>query len=425
MALRSIARSFAHPNFRLFFSGQGLSLIGTQVQIVALPWFVLRLTNSAHLVGWVAFAGQFPAVFASPIAGVIADRVNKRRLLLITQSLAMVQAALLAVLTFMNAIEVWHILALSIGLSLVNAFDLPTRQSLLTEMVGGKEDLGNAIALNSAIFNATRLIGPTVAALLIAAIGEGGCFLVNALSFLAVIVALWAMRLPPRPLAVTNGSTWSGAIEGLRYTLRSTPIVAVLLITAIVSFLAVPYIVMLPVLVQRVYHGDAWLNGFLFTAAGLGALAGGLFLASRHSVLGMLKHLWLLPICTAAGLLAMSWTDSPWVAAPLIFLIGLTIVMLLTSCNMTLQSIVADHMRARVLSIYALIFLGMSPLGSLLAGWLAEETGVSLTLRLFGASLGVGAIAFAATFARPLYRQAKAQFGGACVRAAKATAEAA
>src|SRR5262245_8260981 len=305
MALRSIARSFAHRNFRLFFAGQGLSLIGTQVQIIALPWFVLRLTGSAQWLGLVSFAGQFPAVFATPLAGVIADRVNKRRLLLITQSLAMVQAALLAILTLNHLIEVWHILMLSVGLSLVNAFDLPTRQALLTEMVGGTEDLGNAIALNSAIFNATRLIGPTVAALLIAWIGEGGCFLVNALSFLAVLMALAAMRLPPRPAPAANGSTWSGAVEGVRYAFGSRPIISVLLLAALVCLLAVPYNVLLPVLVQRVFKGDAWLNGFLFTASGLGALAGGLFLASRHRVLGMLIHVWSLPGVLAGDVIGM------------------------------------------------------------------------------------------------------------------------
>jgi MFS family permease len=424
MALRSIARSFAHRNFRLFFTGQGLSLIGTQVQIIALPWFVLSKTGSAQWLGWVSFAGQFPAVFATPLAGVIADRVNKRRLLLVTQSLAMIQAALLAALTLTGTIEIWHILVLSVGLSLVNAFDLPTRQSLLTEMVGGKEDLGNAIALNSAIFNATRLIGPTVAALLIAWVGEGGCFLVNALSFLAVLLALVAMNLPPRPAPAGNGSAWAGAVEGLRYTAESRPILSVLFLAAIVSLLAVPYNVLLPVLVQHVFRGDAWLNGVLFTASGLGALAGGLFLASRHNVLGLLKSVWLLPVVTAAALLALSWNDSPWFAGPLVFFIGLTIVMTLTTCNMTLQSVVEDRMRARVLSLYALIFLGMNPLGSLLAGSLTDAAGVHVTLRLLGAALGTGAVVFGATLARPLYRQAAAQFE-VKVQPAVASAEAA
>jgi MFS family permease len=420
MALRSIARSFAHRNFRLFFAGQGLSLIGTQVQIIALPWFVFRITASAEWLGWVSFAGQFPAVFATPLAGAIADRVNKRRLLLITQSLAMLQAMLLAILTLTHRIEVWHILMLSVGLSLVNAFDLPTRQSLLTEMVGGKEDLGNAIALNSAIFNATRIIGPSIAALLIMWIGEGGCFLVNAASFLAVLLALIALRLPPRPIQKTNGSAWSGIVEGLRYTAGSRALVSILLLAAAVSLLAVPYNVLLPVLVKRVFAGDEWLNGVLFTASGLGALAGGLFLASRHSVLGILKHIWLLPLGSAVALLGLSWIDSPWLAAPLVFLIGLTVVMLLTSCNMTLQSIVADRMRARVLSIYALIFLGMNPLGSLLAGSLTEYTTVHVTLLVLGASLAAGAVLFKLTLATPLYCAAKAQFSAAVQVAAEA-----
>lgn len=410
MALRSIARSFAHRNFRLFFAGQSLSLIGTQVQIIALPWFVYRITGSPQWLGWVSFAGQFPAVFATPLAGAIADQVNKRRLLLLTQTLAMFQAALLAVLTLTHSIEIWHILALSVGLSLVNAFDLPTRQALLTEMVGGKGDLGNAIALNSAIFNATRIIGPSIAALLIIWIGEGGCFLVNAGSFLAVLLALIAMRMPPRPAQKSNGSAWSGVLEGVRYTASSRALVSILLLAAAVSFLAVPYNVLLPVLVKDVFQGDEWLNGVLFTASGLGALTGGLFLASRHSVLGIVKHVWLLPVGSAAALLGLSWIDSPWLAAPLVFVIGLTVVMLLTSCNMTLQSIVADRMRARVLSLYALIFLGASPIGSLLAGSLTEHVGLHFTLLVLGASLAAGSILFGLTLAKPLYCETKAQF---------------
>ncbi|MCX7701036.1 MAG: MFS transporter, partial [Gemmataceae bacterium] len=228
MRMRWILRSFEHRNFRLFFSGQALSLIGTQIQIVALPWFVLQMTGSPRWVGIVAFTAQFPAVFSTPLAGVVADQANKRNLLLVTQSLSMVQAALLAVLTLTGTIELWQIVALSIGLSLVNGFDYPARQALLKEMVGGRSDLGNAIALNSVIFNATRLIGPALAGLMIVHFGEGFCFLTNAASFLAVIVSLAAMRLPPAVVAARRESAWRGVVEGWLYAGRSAAIVSLL-----------------------------------------------------------------------------------------------------------------------------------------------------------------------------------------------------
>jgi MFS family permease len=248
--------------------------------------------------------------------------------------------------------------------------------------------------------------------------------MVNAASFLAVLLALIALRLPSRPVTVNNGSAWAGVVEGLRYTAGSRPLVSLLLLAAVVSALAVPYNVLLPVLVQRVFNGDAWLNGLLFTASGLGALAGGLFLASRHSVLGLLKHVWLLPLGSAAALIGLSWIDSPWLAAPMVFLIGLTVVMLLTTCNMTLQSIVPDRMRGRVLSLYALIFLGTNPIGSLVAGSLTDYASVHLTLLVFGATLATVALVFGLTLAKPLFCQAKAQFD-ASVQAAAETAEAA
>jgi MFS family permease len=404
MPLRSILRSFSHRNFRLFFTGQGLSLIGTQMQIMALPWFVDDMTKSAFWVGAVAFAGQFPAVFATPFAGVIADRVNKRRLLVITQTLAMAQALALAILTLTGAITLWHIMILNIGMGLVTAFDLTTRQAFLNDMIDDPEDLGNAIALNSSVFNASRLVGPALAGMIIPIAGAGWCFLMNAVSFLAVLIALLRMRLPhvPRPTHRGNGS---GLIEGAAYALRSMPIRTLLLLAALVSFLAVPYLVMLPVFVRVVFEGDAQFNGWLYVAAGFGALIGGLFLAARRSVLGLVRFLPLLPGACGLSLCALSFVDQRLAALLLVFVIGLSLVTLLTACNTVLQTIVDDHLRGRILSLYALTLLGLAPLGSVAAGAVAENLSVYVSLRISGISLLAATVVLTPWLSNELYRR--------------------
>jgi len=395
MPVRSILRSFAHRNFRLFFTGQGLSLIGTQIQIFALPLYVYeRYNRSENLLGWVAFAGQFPAVFATPIAGVVADRVNKRRLLLVTQSLAMLQATLLAVLVIFDAIQLWEILALNVGLSLVNAFDVTARQAMLNEIVDSREDLGNAIALNSSIFNVTKLIGPAIGGWFFALMGAGSCFAVNAASFLAVLVALAAMRLKFVAQPARHHSTWGGLRDGVRYAAGSMPIRSILLLVTLICFLAVPYNVLLPALSLKVLHGNAALNGWMFSASGLGALTGALFLASRHSILGMVRLIWVLPVVAGLAILGLSNVHSVPIALGLVFLVGLSIVMTLTTSNMLLQSITADNLRGRILSLYALTFMGMVPLGGVAAGWLAETVGIEETMQAGGIVLTVAALAF-------------------------------
>ena len=254
MPIRSIMRSFAHRNFRLFFLGQGISLIGTLMQGTALPWLVLERTHSKEWLGWVAFVGQFPSVFAAPLAGVAADYFRKRNLLLVTQALAMIQAFILAALTLTNQIQMWQILLLNGVLGIVNGFDLTTRQSFLYEMVDDKEDLGNAIALNSSIFNMARLIGPAIAGQVIAALGAGECFLLNAFSFLAVLVALLGMRVSAESPRPTNSHLWQQLREGMQFTLESFPIRSLFLLVALISFFGVPYIVLIPVYVQDVLH---------------------------------------------------------------------------------------------------------------------------------------------------------------------------
>lgn len=394
MRMRWILRSFEHRNFRLFFSGQALSLIGTQIQIVALPWFVLQMTGSPRWVGIVAFTAQFPAVFSTPLAGVVADQANKRNLLLVTQSLSMVQAALLAVLTLTGTIELWQIVALSIGLSLVNGFDYPARQALLKEMVGGRSDLGNAIALNSVIFNATRLSGPALAGLMIVHFGEGFCFLTNAASFLAVIVSLAAMRLPPAVVAARRESAWRGVVEGWLYAGRSAAIVSLLYLVTLICFLAIPYSVILPVLVREFFAADPRINGLFYSSSGLGALTAGLYLAAGSLSTGQLLGLARWPMLAAVALVVLSSIPAIALALPTVFALGFSVVMLLTSCNMRLQAMVEDRFRARMMSLYAMLFLGVTPLGSLLTGYLVETWGLTVALRILAGGLLVGIMPF-------------------------------
>lgn len=407
MPLRSILRSFSHRNFRLFFTGQGLSLIGTQMQIMALPWFVDNMTESAFLVGAVSAAGQFPAVFATPFAGVIADRVNKRRLLLVTQSLALLQALALAILTMTGVIAIWHILLLNIGMGLVTAFDLTTRQAFLNEMIDDPEDLGNAIALNSAVFNASRLVGPAIAGMIIPIAGAGWCFLINAFSFLAVLISLVRMNASAlvRPAHSRNGS---GLVEGAKYALNSMPIRTLLLLAAIVSFFAVPYLVLMPVMVRVVFGEDARFNGFLYVVAGLGALTGGLFLAARHSILGLARFVPLLPGVAGLAMAGLSFCDQRWLASALVYVIGLSLVTLLTGCNTFIQTIVDDQFRSRILSIYALTFLGLAPLGSIIAGIVAEKSSVHTSLQLSGLALLSSSAILWPLLSSKLHRQVEA-----------------
>ncbi|MFL5339411.1 MAG: MFS transporter [Gemmataceae bacterium] len=407
MAVRAILRSFAHRNFRLFFTGQGLSLIGTWMQQTALPWLVYSKTGSPLWLAAVSFAGQFPAVFLAPIAGVYADQLNKRRVLLVTQTLSMLQAFLLAFMAYTDRGGVWTLLVLNASLSAVNSFDLTSRQALLNEMVESKEDLGNAIALNSSFFNSARLIGPAIAGYLIPIIHESGCFVVNGLSFLAVLVSLAAMRLKPRVEVEKHPSVWEGLRDGLRYSRESFPIRAILVLVALIGFFGVPYNVLLPVVADKHLHGGAETYGWLLATSGLGALTGALFLASRSSVFGLLRPIVLTPAVVGVCLLSLSLFPSRWAALPLVFLIGLCIVSLLTTCNTVLQTIVADKMRGRLLSLYAMTFMGLAPLGGLLAGTLTRTLGIVVSLQIIGSALIAGATLFIVFVSRPMRDQAK------------------
>ena len=404
-----VFRTLRYRNFRLFFGGQLISLIGTWMQQIALAWLVYRLTSSVFLLGVVGFAAQLPMFLVSPFAGVLADRLNRHRVVIVTQALAMVQASILAVLTLTGSITVSHIILLSVFLGLVNAFDMPTRQSFILEMVENKEDLANAIALNSSMFNGARLIGPSIAGVVIAAIGEGLCFLLNALSFLAVIAALLAMRLPARKREVSEQGVVRGLREGISYAFGFAPIKYILLMIALVSLIGMPYTILMPVIARDILGGGPHTLGFLMGATGLGALTGAIYLASRRSVVGLLTWIPIAAATFGAGLVAFSFSRSVELSVGLLFVVGFGMITLLASSNTILQTVSDDDKRGRVMSFYSVSFMGMAPFGSLMAGSLASRIGTPGTILLCGVSCVIGSALFASRLSllaekvRPVY----------------------
>ncbi len=284
--LQVLLRALKHKNYRLFFGGQIISLTGSWMQQVALSWLVYRMTGSAFILGLVSFSSQIPILILSPIAGVLIDRMNKHRIIIATQTLLMLQAFLLTFLVFSNVVEVWQIILLNIFSGIVNAFDLPARQSFIVEIVEKREDLGNAIALNSSIFNSARLVGPSIAGILISAVGEGICFLINGLSFIAVIVALLAMKIKAHHIEAKHSDMLQGFKKGINYTFGFIPIRAILLLIALISIVGMPYTILMPVFAKEILHGGPHTLGFLMGAIGIGALCGAFYLASRKFRIG-------------------------------------------------------------------------------------------------------------------------------------------
>lgn len=409
--LANTLRALGSRNFRLFFAGQTVSLIGTWIQQIAMSWLVYRLTGSAFMLGIVGFVGQLPGVFITPFAGVAADRWNRHRMVIATQTGAMLQALALAALTLTGAVRVWHILALSGFVGIVNGFDVPARQSFLVEMVEEKEDLANAIALNSSMFNAARLVGPAVAGALIAVVGEGWCFFINGLSFLAVLAALFAMRVPRRERPRGPARVFAQLREGFRYGFGFPPIRAVLLFLALVSLIAQPYTVLMPVIATRVLHGGADTLGLLMAATGLGALAGALYLAGRSTVVGLGQVIVVAASVFGVALVGVALSHTIWLSCAFLVLAGFGMMVHTASSNTILQTIVEERMRGRIISLYTLAFLGTAPLGSLYAGSVAGRFGAPLTIAI-GAVATLAAAAYFATrlpslreHAWPVYRR--------------------
>jgi MFS family permease len=411
LSWRFVLRALKYRNYRLFFGGQGISLIGTWMQRLAVSWLIYRMTGSPFLLGIAGFASQIPTFVLAPVAGVVADRYNRMRILILTQTLAMFQALLLAVLVLTHNIDVWHIIALSLALGIINAFDMPARQSLVVDMIENREDLGNAIALNSSMFNGARLIGPSLGGILIAAVGEGVCFLINGLSFVAVIIALLYMKINARPSETKKARFMKGLKEGFVYAFGFLPIRSILLLLSLVSLMGMQYAVLMPIFAKDILHGGPNTLGFLMAASGIGALAGALYLASRRSVVGLGKWIPLATGTLGCGLVLFSFSRFFWLSLILMLPVGFGLMVQMAASNTVLQTIVDDNKRGRLMSIYAMAFMGVTPLGSLLAGSLASHIGAPATLIIGGAVCMLGAAAFARELPhirkqiRPIYQR--------------------
>lgn len=390
----ALGRALRHRNYRLFFSGQSISLIGTWLTRVATAWLVYRLTHSAFVLGMVGFAGQLPTFLLAPFAGVWVDRLNRHRVLVVTQALAALQSAALAVLTLAGVITVRDILLLSAFQGVINAVDMPARQSFVVQMVEDRADLPNAIALNSSMFNGARLIGPTVAGVLIAWVGEGWCFLLDAVSYLAVIGSLLAMHVPARVGLRSAGRVLHDLGEGFRYVAGSSPIRSVLLLLAVSGLFGMPYTVLMPIFAGQVLHGGPHTLGFLMAAAGLGAFAGALYMASRTSVLGLGRLIALMSGLFGVALIAFSRSPFLWLSLPLLAVVGASMMVQTASTNTIVQTIVDEDKRGRVMSYYAMAFFGSAPLGSLFAGSLASRIGVPDTILIGGVACVIGSALF-------------------------------
>jgi MFS family permease len=391
-SLELLLRAFKYRNYRLFFGGQCLSLIGTWMQSVALSWLVYRLTGSPLLLGITGFASQAPSLLLAPFTGPAADRFDRRKILLVTQVLSMVQALSLAALVLFGDPRPWQIIALAALLGVVNAFDMPARQSFIVQLVERREDLANAIALNSSMFNSARLIGPSIAGICIAAFGEGVCFLFNGLSYIAVIAALLAMRLGP---AAAPPRARGGFLDGLNYAFGFPPIKYIILMLAVGSLLGMPYAVLMPAYVREILHGGPRTLGFIMAASGVGALAGSLRLALRRHPAGLEREIPLFTAVFGLGLLAFAFSTNFALSALLIALASYGMVSFFASSNTVIQTLVDDDKRGRVMALHSVAFMGMAPLGSLLAGAAAERIGVAYTMALSGLCVLAATAAFA------------------------------
>jgi MFS family permease len=405
-------RALKYRNYRLFFGGQIVSLVGNWMTSVATSWLVYRLTGSAWMLGVIGFAGQIPAFVLAPVAGLMVDRVNKHRLLVITQTLAMLQSFALAAVTLSGRATIAGLILLNVVDGIITAFDMPLRQSFVVEMIEKKEDLGNAIALNSSMVNAARLVGPSLGGIVIALAGEGWCFFLDGVSFLAVIYALLAMRVrATAPKPPHAGGALAEMREGWDYVVNSRPIRSIILLLALVSLVGVPYTVLIPLYAGNILQGGPHTLGLMMTATGTGALAGAIWLASRKSVLGLGRVIPISAAAFGAGLVAFAYSTTLWLSLPLLLITGAGFMTQMASSNTIVQTIVDDDKRGRVMSFFMMAFLGTAPFGSLLAGSMAERFGAPRTLLFGGACCLIGAAWFARGLKdirdsiRPIYRR--------------------
>jgi MFS family permease len=387
-------RALKYRNYRMFFAGQSISLIGMWIQNVAMGWLVYRLTGSATLLGVVGFAENIPVFLLTPLAGVLVDRWNRRRIFVVTQFLFMVQAFLMALLTLTGMIQIWHIILLSVVLGVITAIDATTRQSFWVEMIEKKEDLGNAIALNSTMYNSARLLGPAFAGFVIAAVGEGICFLLNGISYIAVIIALMAMRLSPKVRELREANFIQGFKEGIKYASGIIPIRYTLLLLALISFIANPYLVLMPVFAKEVLGGGAVTLGYLVGCSGLGALIGAIFIASQKNNHRLAEFIFWGAFISGLGFFVFSISKALWLSLISVFVISFGIMMIIAFCNILIQTIVDDDKRGRVMALHILALMGMTPFGNLLLGSLSSRISAPHTFMIVGIIVVLGAFVY-------------------------------
>jgi MFS family permease len=406
--LKLLVRALSSRNFRLFFFGQAVSLIGTWMQLIAMRWLVYRLTKSELMLGVVGFVSDIPLFFLVPFAGVLADRLKRHRIMLVTQALSALQAAILAVLVITDLVTVWHVLVLSGLLGIISAFDITARQAFIVDMIEDRKDLPNAIALNSFIFNGALLIGPAIAGVLIALVGEGPCFALNSLSYLAVLGALFLMKVPQKTFSSSPLDLKAALTEGAVYTLASVPIRSVLILVASVSLVAASYTLLMPVFAEDILHGGPRVYGYMMSATGMGALVGAIFLASRSRLKGLAEMIVIAGVLYGAGFFALSFSNLLWIAWIIALVLGFSLMMQMASSNTIVQSLVEDQKRGRVLSLFVMARRGVESLGSLVFGAVASWVGTPGALMVGGAVCLLAVAAFATKL--PLIRQASRSF---------------
>jgi len=412
ISMRMIPSALRSRNYRLFFGGQGISLIGTWMTQLATVWLVYQLTGSALMLGVVGFTSQIPSFFLAPYGGVVVDRLNTHRLLVTTQILAMIQSLALAGLALTHVINIWYIIFLSLFQGFINAFDAPARQTFVTEMVDHKEDLSSAIALNSSLVNGGRLVGPAIAGLIIAQIGSGYCFLIDGISYIAVIAALLAMKLKPKKIAAQTANPFQRIKEGFNYAFGFPPIRSILLLLALFSLAAMPYTTLAPIFATKILHGGAHTLGFLMAASGVGAIGGGIYLSTRQTVLGLGRVIAFAPTLSGIGIIVFALSHVLWLSLLMSLLVGLGSILEIASSNTVIQTIVEDDKRGRVMSLFTMAFLGMVPFGNLIAGSLATKIGAPNTLIIGGGFCIIGSLLFAKQLpairrlVKPIYTQA-------------------
>jgi MFS family permease len=407
--IKNTFSSLRSRNYRVYFIGQGFSLIGTWMGNIALSWLVYRLTGSVFLLGLVGFTSQIPMLILSPISGVLTDRYDRRKIMLIAQVCFVLQSLIMALLVLFNLVQVWHIIALSLIFGIISAFDAPARHSLVIDLIDKPEDLGNAIALNSAIFNAARLVGPAIAGITIALVGEGICFLLNAASFIAIIYALLKISIPTRYPDKKTADLKESFTEGFQYTFHSVPIRTLLFLLAVLSLVGFPFLVLMPAYAKEILHGGAETLGFLMSALGAGALLGALYMAGRKSVLGLGKVISICSIMMGLSVAIASFSENLYFSLSIFFVGGLSMILSIASINTMIQTIADEDKRGRVMSFYSVALMGTTPIGNLLAGSVASGIGIPYTLLIGGAITIISGILFQLNrksfrkFVRPIY----------------------